>query len=233
EYPIIQNRNTDFFLERKDSAQAAAESVAALVQRRLPKYLGVDSLRGIQVMAPMKKGPLGVLQLNAMLQAALNPPGRDKPELTRGECVFRLGDKVMQIRNNYDLEWTRGGETGEGVFNGDIGYIAQLSRADRELVVEFDDGRRAEYDDSMLDELEHSFCISVHKSQGSEFDAVVLPLVSGPPMLMTRNLLYTAVTRARRLAVIVGREDCVRRMVDNNRILHRYSALAQRLRVGA
>ena len=230
EYPIIQNRDTDFFLERRESAQAAADSVVALVRKRLPGYLGVDSLRGIQVMAPMKKGALGVIQLNARLQAALNPPDRSKPELVRGDCVFRLGDKVMQIRNNYDLEWTRGDEHGEGVFNGDIGYIAYLSRADRELTVEFDDGRRASYDDSMLDELEHSYCISVHKSQGSEFDAVVLPLITGAPMLMTRNLLYTAVTRARRLAVIVGREDCVRRMVDNNHILRRYSALQNRLR---
>ena len=229
EYPIIQNRDTDFFLERKETAAAAAESVVALVERRLPKFLSVDSLRGIQVMAPMKKGALGVHQLNSLLQGALNPPGRDKSELNRGDCVFRLGDKVMQVRNNYDLAWTRGGEAGEGVFNGDIGYIVALSRMDRELTVEFDDGRRADYDDSMLDELELSYCISVHKSQGSEFDAVVLPLLSGPPMLMTRNLLYTAVTRARRLVVIVGREACARQMVDNNRIQRRYSALRLRL----
>ena len=229
QYPVIQNRDTDFFLERRESAAAALESVVALVERRLPGFLGVDALRGIQVMAPMKKGALGVFQLNAQLQAALNPPGRDKPELRRGDCVFRLGDKVMQIRNNYELEWRRGAEEGEGVFNGDIGYIVELSREARALVVEFDDGRRAEYDDGMLDELELSYCISVHKSQGSEFEAVVLPLLSGPPMLMTRNLLYTAVTRARRLVVIVGREACVRQMVDNNRILRRYSALAQRL----
>jgi len=230
EYPLIQNKNTDFFLERKENAQAAQESVVALVQARLPKFLGVDSLRGIQVMAPMKKGALGVLQMNSVLQAALNPPSRDKAELSRGDCVFRLGDKVMQIRNNYDLEWERGDESGEGVFNGDIGYIVSLSRMDREMIVEFDDGRRATYDDSMLDELELSYCISVHKSQGSEFEAVVLPLLSGPQMLMTRNLLYTAVTRARRLVVIVGREGCVHQMVDNNRILHRYSALHLRLR---
>ncbi len=233
EYPIIQNRDTDFFLERKESAQAATAAVTELVRRRLPKYLGVDSLRGIQVMAPMKKGALGVLQLNNQLQAALNPPGRDKPELARGESMFRLGDKVMQIRNDYDIEWKRGGEEGAGVFNGDIGYIVALNRAERALTVEFDDGRRADYDDSMLDELELSYCISVHKSQGSEFEAVVLPLLSGPPLLMTRNLLYTAITRARKLVVIVGREDCVRRMVDNNHIRRRYSALAQRLRAEA
>ena len=232
EYPLIRNRDTDFFLEKRDAAEAVSRSVVALVESRLPKFLGVDSLRGIQVMAPMKKGALGVFQMNALLQGALNPPGRDKSELKRGDCVFRLGDKVMQVRNNYDLEWTRGAERGEGVFNGDIGYIVSLSRSDRELTVEFDDGRRAEYDDSMLDELELSYCISVHKSQGSEFDAVVLPLLSGPPMLMTRNLLYTAVTRARRLVVLVGREACVRQMVDNNRILRRYSALCMRLRGG-
>ena len=229
EYPLIRNRDTDFFLERKESAQEAQESVVALVRNRLPKFLDVDSLRGIQVMAPMKKGALGVLQLNAVLQAALNPPGRDKAELSRGDCLFRLGDKVMQVRNNYDLEWTRGDEEGEGVFNGDIGYIVSLSRMDREMTVEFDDGRRAVYDDTMLDELELSYCISVHKSQGSEFEAVVLPLISGPQMLLTRNLLYTAVTRARRLVVIVGREGCVQQMVDNNRIMRRYSALNLRL----
>jgi exodeoxyribonuclease V alpha subunit len=183
-------------------------------------------------MAPMKKGGLGVHQLNAQLQAALNPAGREKIEINRGDCIFRLGDKVMQVRNNYDLEWTRGSESGEGVFNGDIGYIVKLSRLDREMTVEFDDGRQAVYDESMLDELELSYCISVHKSQGSEFEAVVLPLISGPQMLMTRNLLYTAVTRARRLVVIVGREGCVHQMVDNNRIMRRYSALNLRLRGG-
>ena len=230
EYPLIQNRDTDFFLEKKEAAALAAESVVALVKTRLPKFIGVDSLRGIQVMAPMKKGALGVHQLNAQLQAALNPPSRDKSELNRGDCVFRLGDKVMQVRNNYDLEWQKDRETGEGVFNGDIGYIVSLSRLDREMTVEFDGGRQAVYDDSMLDELELSYCISVHKSQGSEFEAVVLPLLNGPQMLMTRNLLYTAVTRARKLVVVVGREDCMQRMVDNNRILRRYSALNLRLK---
>ena len=229
EYPLIQNRDTDFFLDRKEYPGPAADAVVALVEKRLPKFLGVDRLRGIQVMAPMKKGGLGVYQLNTRLQEALNPPSREKTELSRGDCIFRLGDKVMQVRNNYDLEWTRGSESGEGVFNGDIGYIVKLSREDRELTVEFDDGRQALYDESMLDELELSYCISVHKSQGSEFEAVVLPLLSGPQMLMTRNLLYTAVTRARKLVCIVGREDCVQRMVDNNRIMRRYSALHLRL----
>ena len=229
QYPLIQNRDTDFFLEKKENVQLAAESVVALVKERLPKFLNADSLKDIQVMSPMKKGALGVYALNSLLQAALNPPSGDKAELNRGDCIFRLGDKVMQIRNNYDLEWEKGDESGEGVFNGDIGYIVSLSRMDREMTVEFDDGRRAVYDDSMLDELELSYCISVHKSQGSEFPAVVLPLVSGPQMLMTRNLLYTAVTRAKRMVVVVGREGCMQQMVDNNLIRRRYSALSDRL----
>ncbi|MGX8707109.1 MAG: ATP-dependent DNA helicase, partial [bacterium] len=155
------------------------------------------------------------------------------PEIVHGQTIFRRGDKVMQVRNNYDLSWEKDGEDGDGVFNGDIGYILAVDRKERALTVAFDDGRVAEYDDSLLDDLELAYCMSVHKSQGSEFDAVVLPLVAGPPMLMTRNLLYTAVTRAKRLVVIVGRESCVRQMVDNNHILRRYSALDLRLQKAA
>ncbi len=230
EYPVLRVKDTDFFIERKDAFPQAVQTVVALVKNRLPKYLGVDSLRGIQVMAPMKRGELGVFALNKALQEALNPPCRDRAELARGDCTFREGDKVMQIRNDYELEWTSDQKNGAGVFNGDIGYIVSINRRESEMTVEFDDGRRAVYDSGMLDELEPAYCMSVHKSQGSEFDAVVLPLMSGPPMLMTRNLLYTAVTRARRLVVIVGRESCVRMMVDNNHILRRYSGLTQRLR---
>jgi len=233
EYPVLRAKDTDFFIERKESMAQAAQTVVGLVQKRLPNYMGLDSLRGIQVMAPMKRGDLGVFALNKALQEALNPPARDKAELTRGETVFRVGDKVMQIRNDYDIEWTSGDKDGAGVFNGDIGYIVSVNRSDMELTVEFDDGRRAVYDSGMLDELEPAYCMSVHKSQGSEFEAVVLPLMSGPPMLMTRNLLYTAVTRARKLVVIVGREGCVQAMVDNNHILRRYSALARRLKEGS
>ncbi|MBQ8111415.1 MAG: ATP-dependent RecD-like DNA helicase [Clostridia bacterium] len=230
EYPEIRTRGTDFFLERRQSASEAAASVVALVRTRLPKYMNLDSLRDIQVMAPMKRGDVGVYALNALLQQALNPASQGVPELNHGGVVFRRGDKVMQVRNNYDLTWDRSGEEGEGVFNGDIGYILAVDRKARALTVEFDDGRVAEYDESLLDDLELAYCMSVHKSQGSEFEAVVLPLVSGPPMLMTRNLLYTAVTRAKRLAVLVGREGCVRAMVDNNHITRRYSALDVRLR---
>ena len=233
EAPVFNTPGTDFFLERQSTARAAVNSVVALTQTRLPKYKGFDSLRDIQVMTPMKQNEAGVFALNRTLQAALNPPSPEKPELRRGETVFRQGDKVMQIRNNYDLEWTRGGEEGEGAFNGDIGYIRQVDRRELTLTVESDDGRLAEYDESILDDLEHAYCMTVHKSQGSEFEAVVLPLLSGPEVLMTRNLLYTAVTRARQLVVVVGREDCVRRMVGNNRITRRYSGLQQRLKDAA
>ena len=233
EYPEIRNRDTDFFLERKQTPAEAADSVVALTRVRLPKYMGLDSLRDIQVMAPMKKGDVGVYALNALLQQALNPARPDTPELVHGGMTFRPGDKVMQVRNNYDLAWRRDGEAGDGVFNGDIGYIQAVDRRAKALTVAFDDGRVADYDESLLDDLELAYCMSVHKSQGSEFDAVVLPLVSGPPMLMTRNLLYTAVTRAKRLVVIVGREGCVQQMVDNNHITRRFSALDLRLRNGA
>lgn len=233
QYPVIQNRNTDFFLERRETPHQAVESVVALVRTRLPKYMNLDSLREIQVMAPMKRGDVGVYNLNKMLQEALNPASRGLPELIRGDHTFREGDKVMQVRNNYDLAWTRSDETGEGVFNGDIGYIVAVDPRDRALTVAFDDGRVADYDETVLEDLELAYCMSVHKSQGSEFDAVVLPLISGPPMLMTRNLLYTAVTRAKRLVVVVGRENCVQAMVDNNHIMQRYSALDWRLRMNA
>ena len=230
QYPEIRSKDTDFFLERKSAPGEVARSVVALVQSRLPKYMGLDSLRDIQVMAPMKRGDVGVYALNALLQGALNPEAPGKPSLQHGASVLRRGDKVMQVRNNYDLEWSRDGEDGQGVFNGDIGYIVAVDRRERAVTVEFDDGRVASYDESLLDDLELAYCMSVHKSQGSEFEAVVLPLLSGPPMLMTRNLLYTAVTRARRLVVIVGREACVQAMVDNNHILRRYSALDRRLK---
>ena len=232
EYPTLRSRETDFFMERRESVAQAAQSVVALVQTRLPNYMKLDSLRDIQVMAPMKRGDLGVFALNRALQQALNPAHRDKPELARGDVIFRLGDKVMQVRNDYDIEWTSPEKDGTGAFNGDIGFVVSVNRREMELTVEFDDGRRAVYDSSMLDELEPAYCMSVHKSQGSEFEAVVLPLFSGPPMLMTRNLLYTAVTRAKKLVVLVGRESCVRQMVDNNHILRRYSALTERLKQG-
>ena len=230
EMPVVNAKGTDFFLERVADAKAAAQGTVELVMRRLPNYMKLDPIRDIQVMAPMKKGDAGVFALNAELQEKLNPLNGRK-QLRRGECCFRGGDKVMQIKNDYSICWKRYGESGTGVFNGDIGYVQDVDTEDDCLTIRFEDDRLATYDRGMLDEIELAYCMSVHKSQGSEFPCVVLPLVQGPPMLMSRNLLYTAVTRARKLVVIIGRSDCVRAMVLNDHMQARYTALAERLRV--
>lgn len=229
ENPIVNEKNTDFFLERTKTSANTITSVLNLAKTRLPNYMNLDPMRDIQVMAPLKKSEYGVLHLNELLQDALNPKGI-KAEIKKGETVFRLGDKVMQTRNNYNLEWEKDGETGLGVFNGDIGFISMADTEDKTITVTFDDGRVCKYDQDTMEDIELAYCMSVHKSQGSEFEAVVLVLFSGPPMLMTRNLLYTAVTRAKKLVVIVGREECISQMVVNNRITRRYSALSRRLK---
>ncbi len=228
--PQMNGKNTDFFLERKENAQQVADTIVSLVKQRLPGYMGFDPMRDIQVMAPMKKGDVGVWRLNRLLQEKLNPKRPGVRERVRGEGVFRVGDKVMQVKNNYSTEWERGPERGEGVFNGDMGFITDINPEEQTLTVTFDDDREAVYDDAAQDELELAYCVSVHKSQGSEFPAVVMPVLSGPPMLMTRNLFYTAVTRARKLVVLVGKDACVAQMVRNNHIARRYSALSERLR---
>ena len=228
ENPKVNEKNTDFFLERCKTSANTLTSVLNLAKSRLPNYMNLDPMRDIQVMAPLKKSEYGVHNLNLLLQDALNPKGI-KAELKKGETIFRLGDKVMQTKNNYNIEWTKGAETGLGVFNGDIGFITQLDPEERTVTVTFDDGRVTEYDQDTLEDIELAYCMSVHKSQGSEFQAVILVLFSGPSMLMTRNLLYTAVTRAKKLVVIVGKEECIHQMVSNNRIAKRYSALKRRL----
>ena len=228
EDPIVNEKNTDFFLERSKTSANVLNSVLNLTKTRLPNYMNLDPMRDIQVMAPLKKSEYGVFNLNALLQDALNPKGM-KAEIKKGDTVFRLGDKVMQTKNNYNLEWTRDEEKGIGVFNGDIGFITAVDTEDKTITVAFDDGRVSEYDQEAMEDIDLAYCMSVHKSQGSEFKAIVLVLFSGPPMLMTRNLLYTAVTRAKKLVVIVGREECISQMVVNNRITKRYSALSRRL----
>ncbi|MDR1599480.1 MAG: ATP-dependent RecD-like DNA helicase [Oscillospiraceae bacterium] len=232
--PRVNERLSDFFLERQDSAAAAAETLVDLHSRRLPAFMKLDGdpTRSIQALSPMKKGECGVWALNKLLQAKLNPPDKGKPEFTRGDTLFRLGDKVTQTRNNYQLEWERGNEEGQGVFNGDMGYIESIDEEDRSLSARFDDDRLAFYDTAQLDDLELGYCISVHKSQGSEFPAILMPVVGGPPMLLTRNLLYTAVTRAKRLVVLVGKESALASMVRNYRVEKRYSALARRIGEG-
>jgi exodeoxyribonuclease V alpha subunit len=185
----------------------------------------------IQVISPSRKGEAGTEHLNRLLQNTLNPPREGKREYAVRDLMFREGDRVMQIRNNYDLIWERGEESGCGVFNGDIGIIENISPKDRSIEVLFDD-RHVTYDFTALDELEHAFAVTVHKSQGSEYPVVILPLYNAPPMLLTRNLLYTAVTRAQKMVILVGHEDIAAKMVKNNRQAMRYTGLCARLFAG-
>ena len=231
EMPVLNQKGGNFFFERMAFGEDAARDIVELCSARLPKFLkSFEPMRDIQVLSPTKKGACGVLTLNTMLQAALNPPDGKKKELAYGEKIFRQGDKVMHIKNNYQLEWENAaGKEGQGVFNGDMGTVLAVDTANKELTVLFDDDRTAVYDYAMLEELELAYCLSVHKSQGSEFNCVVMPAVGGPPMLLTRNLFYTALTRAKQLVVLVGREDAVAAMVNNNHIARRYTGLADRL----
>ncbi len=240
EMPMLNEKGTDFFFERKPGFYDAAQTIVSLVTQRLPGFLKYDpedlaaqAVRNIQVLAPAKKGECGVIALNQMLQAALNPPAKDKPSLQYGETIFRLGDKVMQTKNDYQLEWRRmtaaGWEDGAGVFNGDVGFIVEVDPEEHCLTVRFDEEKEAVYASAQFENLDLAYCLSVHKSQGSEFPVVVMPVVGGPPMLLTRNLFYTALTRARSLVVLVGREEIVRLMVENDHVLRRYTTLAQRL----
>ncbi len=230
EPPVLNKKGGDFFMERKESPAQVAQAIVELAQRRLPGFAHVDALTGIQVLAPARKGETGVHALNAALQAAFNPRRPGVHERVAGDMLLREGDKVMHIKNDYQLRWECGGESGEGVFNGEIGLITAIDPAEREVTVRFEDEREAVYDDSSIDELELAYCISVHKSQGCEFPVVILPVMPGPRMLMARNLLYTAVTRARNVVVLVGREAVLGEMIRNNYISHRYTALAERIR---
>jgi exodeoxyribonuclease V alpha subunit len=242
--PILRTRDTDFFFERKALQSEAARTIAELLTTRLPKYLGFprerwrdESVRSIQVLAPAKKGDCGAIALNHLLQDALNPEREGLDALLHGETEFRVGDKVIQTKNDYQLEYTRltplGTETGAGVFNGDVGYILRIDPAEHLLTVCFDDERLVTYQKQQLDALELAYCLTVHKSQGSEFPVVVMPVVGGPPMLMARNLLYTALTRARRLVVLVGREEVIAQMVRNDHVARRYTTLCDRLKAAA
>ena len=231
EAPVLNQKNSDFFFERKLTADQVSETIVSLCKTRLPAFLKTaDGLKDIQVLAPQKKAGAGVIQLNQMLQAALNPSAPFKKEITYGDTIFRLGDKVMHIKNNYQLPWVMdNGEEGVGVFNGDVGYITKVDTQDRIVTVRYDDERTVEYDYQQLEEMELAYCLSVHKSQGSEFPCVVMPVLPGPPRLCTRNLFYTALTRAKKLVVLVGREEAIASMVQNRQILRRYTTLQQRL----
>lgn len=232
EYPVLNMKSKDFYFIRQENQEDIAKTIVQLCTQRLPKFTGLSYFEGIQVLTPMKKGVCGVLNLNVELQKALNPPEKDKVEKAYRDVVFRVGDKVMQIKNNYKMKWCSildFEREGEGVFNGDVGIILNIDNDEQYIEVVFDNERVVKYDFSMLDELEHAYALTVHKSQGSEFPVLVLPVTYGPPMLLTRNLLYTALTRAKQIVVLVGKEKYLQQMVDNNHITKRYSGLRQRL----
>lgn len=224
EMPILRNKDSDFLFSMKDTPEEIANEIVEMVTDRIPKFMSVKP-SDIQVLCPMKKGVNGVFNINKLLQESINPPQHDKGELKYGDTLFRLGDRVIHIQNNYDIIWEKDGEEGVGVFNGDIGIITDVSPKDANLTVLFEDGRLAIYSLENIKELLLAYAISVHKSQGSEFDIVILSLMKGSPTILTRNLLYTAVTRAKKLSVMVGDKDSLSRMVRNNYTARRYTLL--------
>ena len=230
----LEKRSRDFLFIRRDNPAAIIKDMMVLLRDKLPGYVGAE-IQDIQIMTPMRKGALGVEQLNRILQENFNPPAADKPEKEAGGTIFRTGDKVMQIKNNYQLAWevrNRYGipvDKGEGVFNGDMGVIRQVNAFSETLEVEFDEGRMVEYSFKQLEELELAYAITIHKSQGSEYPAVVIPIYSGPRMLMTRNLIYTAVTRAKKCVCLVGLPEMFQFMVENEMEQKRYSGLKDRI----
>lgn len=230
----LNKRSRDFLFIRREHPADITKDMMILIKDKLPDYVHAP-MEEIQVMTPMRKGALGVEQLNRLLQEQFNPPGPSKKEKEAGGTVFRTGDKVMQIKNNYQLAWevrNRYGipvKTGEGVFNGDIGIVREINHFAETLEVEFDEGRRAEYSFRQLEELELAYAITIHKSQGSEYPAVVIPIYPGPRMLMTRNLIYTAVTRAKACVCLVGIPEVFQAMVDNATEQKRYSGLKDRI----
>ncbi len=231
--PILNTKNSDFYLERAADSEVMLEKIIGLVKTRLPKFnVEWDSVRDIQVLSPMRKGIMGIDNLNIQLQQVLNPRSKDKDEVEIKDMIFRVGDKVMQIKNNYTLKWSKNNssEEGKGVFNGDVGYITEISEDEDKITVCFEDDKIVEYEESDLDEITLAYAVTIHKSQGSEFPVVIMPMFMGPPLLMNRNLLYTGITRAKKLVVLVGNSKVVEFMKDNNRSFERYSGLKWRIR---
>lgn len=227
EMPVTDARDKDFFFMKREGG-ALISTLAEVTAKRLPATYGVSAFDKIQVITPTRKGAAGTEALNQLLQAELNPPAKDKAEKKFRNVVFREGDKVMQIRNNYDLTWDEDGKERFGIYNGDIGVIGKIYDHQSYMMVSFD-GREVKYGFDLLEDLELAYAITVHKSQGSEYPFVVMPVTDFPPMLMTRNLLYTAVTRAKTMAVLIGREDALSRMVENDRETVRYTGLCDML----
>ncbi len=229
EYPDLDKKNTDFFFLPRENDNDIARTVADLCLNRLPKTYGEKIKSNLQIISPSRKGGAGTSVLNNMLQEALNPPSPKKREKKSHDILLREGDKVMQIKNNYNIAWQKDGTEGIGIFNGDIGTILTIDYENETIQINFDD-RLALYEFNLIDELEHAYAITVHKSQGSEYPVVIIPMYGFAPQLMTRNLLYTAVTRAQEMVILVGRRDVVSAMVDNNRPVKRYTALSEILR---
>ncbi len=230
--PFCNDPDNDFFMVNCSQPEQLCHTIADLCENRIPKAYGVDSVSQIQVLTPTRKSVIGVQSLNEILQQRLNPKNKRISEKTVGSYTFRIGDKVMQNKNNYNLEWTRVSdlEEGQGVFNGDVGFVTDINIPKRTMTVMFDD-RRVEYDFLGLDELELAYAVTVHKSQGSEFDVVIMPMFDTHRLLMTRNLLYTAITRAKKLVILVGKEEILKQFVENNNVLMRYSGLKEKLMI--
>ncbi len=224
EYPVLTDKANDFFFMSREIDTDISNTVLSLITTRLPRTYGEEIRGGIQVICPSRKGTVGTGMLNVALQRAINAPDGIKKEKKHGDRIFREGDKVMQIKNNYDLEWEKNGKEGSGIFNGDIGVIRSISYRDENLLVDFE-GRMVNYDFTLLEELEHAYAITIHKSQGSEYPVVIIPVFRHTPLLLTRELLYTAVTRAQKMVILVGQEAVINMMVDNSRRPNRYTGI--------
>ncbi len=233
--PVMNEEGTDFFFVNAQYVPEIPKKIVELITKRLPKFTGANSFGEMQVLTPMRKGTIGAAGLNKTLQQALNPPSGKKKEYETNSTTFREGDKVMQIKNNYNIAWKTVDENGRvtddgcGIYNGDMGVIVEINTGTETVKVLFDDMRQAVYEFTALDELELAYAVTIHKSQGSEYPVVIIPVHNGPPMLMSRNLLYTAVTRAKKFVIIIGLKSEVNRMVENDREISRYSGYRYRL----
>lgn len=235
EMPILNKKNKDFYFIRNEDKNKICDEIIGLIDKRLPKFNEKwNKFKNIQILSPMRRGTLGIENLNNKLQDVLNPHHNLKKEIEYRNIIYRVGDKVMQIKNNYMIEWRRisgsGDAKGKGVFNGDVGYIKDIDEENGKLIVVFDEEKEVEYENSFLDELDLAYAITIHKSQGSEFPVVIMPVFMGTPFLMNRNLLYTAITRAKQLVVIVGSLKALNFMVKNDRTFERYSSLEYRIK---
>ena len=230
EMPELKDRTRDFFFMRRNTAQEVAVTVTELYSRRLPNTYSINPMTDIQVLSPTKKGITGTIELNKQLQLSINPPCNTKKEYKYSQTVFREGDKVMQTRNNYDMEYTTAnGEAGMGIYNGDMGVINSIHEQERYMVITFDDGKVVEYPFIDVEDIDLAYAITVHKSQGSEFGYVIIPVFSYMPMLMTKNLFYTAITRAKTMVILVGNERVIDSMIHNNSYTKRFTGLCERL----